>query len=186
MSQYRSGNKAALDQLFQILYPELRRLAASRMRGERATHTLQPTELVNELYMELAKIHGLPPGRDAREEKAEFLRFAAYVMRRQLIRHARPLSKRVDQVTLFDVPLSMHDDRDEMLELESLLNRLEQVNLRLRQVVEMKVFEEMSREEIALRLGCTIRTVARDWHFAQEWLCENLHPGTAGYLSATT
>jgi hypothetical protein len=59
MSDFRKGDKAAANQLVEVLYPELRRLAASRMRGERAEHSWQPTLLVNELYLALVKVKAL-------------------------------------------------------------------------------------------------------------------------------
>src|SRR3954453_20282473 len=99
MASFRSGDAESARQLVQIFYPELRRIAGLHMRGERKNHTLQATALVNELYLELVRIRHLRPGiPDAEVEKAEFLRLAAHLMRRLLIHHARPLSKRVDKI----------------------------------------------------------------------------------------
>ena len=143
------------------------------MRGERSSHTLQPTALVNELYLELQRMKALPPGHDPESERTEFLRFAAHLMRRKLIHHARPLSKQVEKIELHDHAASSSFP-DSLVDVDRLLERLEAIDPRLRQVVEMRVFEEMTREEIALRWNCTVRTVARYWSFAQEWLGKEL------------
>jgi len=93
----RSGNKEAAGQLVAAFYPELRRMAARRMRGERTPHTWQPTVLVNELYVELLKIRAIKTDED-RPEREAFLGLAAHIMRRLLIHHARPLHRQVRQV----------------------------------------------------------------------------------------
>jgi hypothetical protein len=97
MMRFRKGDSVAAAQLVEALYPQLKRIAASRMRSERSDHSLQPTALVNELYLELIKIRSLRDAdSDTVGEKAAFLRLSAHLMRRLLIHHARPLSKRVD------------------------------------------------------------------------------------------
>src|SRR5947209_6941995 len=99
MRELRHGSEAAKRELVKVLYPELRRVAAAKMRRERANHTLQPTAIVNELYLELLKISGLPDrGYVDHEERAAFMRLAGTVMDRLLIHHARRLSSRVEHV----------------------------------------------------------------------------------------
>jgi RNA polymerase sigma factor (TIGR02999 family) len=173
---FRAGDRDAASELVNLLYPELRRLAASHMRGERSGHTWQPTALVNELYLELVKIKGLPPGESAVEEKQSFLRLAAHLMKRLLIHHSRPLHQRVDRVSLdenTDAPVAADAD---LVEIETALRRLEALNPRLRAVVELRIFEGLTGEEIAERLGCGPATVARDWSFARRWLEEEIRP----------
>ena len=75
----------------EVLYPELRKLAAAKMRGERNEHTWQPTLLVNELYLAMVKIKAMGDRGSAYQEKAAFLGLAGQVMKRLLIDHARPL-----------------------------------------------------------------------------------------------
>ena len=70
MTSFRQGNKAAATQLFELFYPELRRLAAARMRNERTEHTWEPTVLANELYLELIKIKALRPAEDRGRRKS--------------------------------------------------------------------------------------------------------------------
>jgi RNA polymerase sigma factor (TIGR02999 family) len=171
MADLRNGNRNAADRLIELFYPELRRMAAARMHRERPDHTWQPTVLVNELYLELARIHALPPaGPDAAAEKEAFLGLAGFLMKRLLIHHARPLYRRADKSGM---PAHLEEPGSgpqTLTEIEDLLDRLARVDPVLRQVVEMKVFEGLSRDEMAARLGCSLRTVARHWEFAGHWL----------------
>src|SRR3982751_6119679 len=105
MASFRSGDHEAAGRLVELFYPELRRIAAARMRAERVDHTLQPTAVVHQLYLELVKVKALrPSGSSGADEKAAFLGLAAYLMKRLLIHHARPLSKRSEKVELPDLP----------------------------------------------------------------------------------
>lgn len=175
MGELRAGGENAAARLVELFHPELRRLAAAQMRGERINHTWQPTVLVNELYLELRRIKSLPAAAGGdEEEKAAFLRLSAFLMRRMLIHHARPLAKRVTAVSLTE-GMDLPDNGEKSLaDIEQLLERLGAIDPVLRAVVEMKVFEGLSREEIAERLGCSVRTVASHWSFAREWLRESL------------
>src|SRR5690242_13056699 len=95
MSRFRLGDKQAAGELVSLFYPELRRLAAARMKSEQPNHTWQPTGLVNELYLELLKVKALRTSDfDGEAERRAFLGLAAHMMRRLLIQHSRPLSKR--------------------------------------------------------------------------------------------
>src|SRR5258707_13682505 len=86
MAEFRQGDKAAAGQLVELFYPELRRLAAARMKSERSDHTWQPTVLVNELYLELVKIKVLRASdSDGEAERHAFLDPAEHLMRRLLI-----------------------------------------------------------------------------------------------------
>src|SRR5438309_7172083 len=105
MSSFRAGDAEAAGRLVEIFYPELRRIAAARMRAERVNHTLQPTAVVHQLYLELVKIKALRPASSGGEdEKAAFLGLAAYLMKQLLIHHARPLSKRAEKTELPELP----------------------------------------------------------------------------------
>ena len=171
MAELRGGNPDAAGQLVELFYPELRRLAKGRMAGERAGHTWQPTVLVNELYLELTRVRSLPPGTaEEEQQRAEFFGLAAFLMKRLLQHHSRPLPKRVGRADLDEAFGVAVTGEQSLREIEEVLGRLAAVDPKLRQVVEMKVFEGMSREEIAARLGCSVRTVARHWDFAQHWL----------------
>ena len=83
MASFRNGDHEAAGRLVEILYPELRRIAAARMRAERPGHTLQPTALVHQVYLELVKVKALrPASSEGADEKAAFLGLAAYLMKR--------------------------------------------------------------------------------------------------------
>src|ERR1700742_1504908 len=103
MADFRNGDRVAVNRLVELLYPEWRRLAAAKMKGERSEHTWQPTVLVNELYLKLVKIKALGvSGLGSDQEKAAFLGFAGHVMKRLLIEHARPVYRRVYKIEFED------------------------------------------------------------------------------------
>jgi len=180
MASFRNGNQEAVGRLVELFYPELRRIAAARMRAERVNHTLQPTAVVHQLYLELVKVKALrPASSDGVEEKAAFLGLAAFVMKRMLIHHARPLSKRAEKTELADLSGMQSAMQHSILEIDDILNRLAAINPSLRQVVELRVFEGLTREEIAEKMGCGTATVARHWSFARNWL-EEAFAGTPG------
>lgn len=175
MYEFRGGSSDAAAQLVAAYYPELRRMASCQMSRERTNHTWQPTVLVHELYLALTKVKSLPARSEADEDaKRAFLGFAAFVMRRLLVHHARPLPSRVIKTPVEEVLEVSTDGEQSLRELEHVLDELAAIDPKLRTVVEMKVFEGVTREEIAARLGCSVRTVARHWEFAQHWLREAL------------
>ena len=129
----------------------------------------------NELYLELIKVGKLSaPQNESGEEKESFLNFAAFLMKRILIHHARPIARRIPKISLEDTDRQPSVSGEPLLELEDILCRLARVNPNLRALVEMKVFEGLYGEAIAERLGCTPRTVTRHWEFASIWLQHEL------------
>jgi RNA polymerase sigma factor (TIGR02999 family) len=172
MADFRKGDATAANQLVELLYPELRRLAAAKMKGEGAGHTWQPTLLVNELYLALVKIKALggdgSPAGD--QEKAAFLGLAGNVMRRLLIDHSRPLYRRAEKVEFREEDNPNTAGADSLHYVEETLSRLGGIDPKLRTVIEMRVFEGLTGDEIAQRLGCSPRTVANYWTFAKHWL----------------
>ena len=176
MQGLRHGSKEAAGQLIAIFYPELRRLARSRMRSEDSPHTWQPTVLVNELYLELIKIKALSATAEGRSDREAFLAIAAHMMKRMLIHHARPLYRHAQAVDL-SAELDLKTTSDsELADIETLLLRLSDIDPQLRTIVEMRVFEGFSVAEIASELNCAPRTVDRRWSFARKWLEHQLAP----------
>jgi RNA polymerase sigma factor (TIGR02999 family) len=165
MANFRNGDHEAAGRLVELFYPELRRIAAARMRAERRDHTLQPTAVVHQLYLELVKVKALRSG--GADEKAAFLGLAAYLMKRLLIHHARPFSKRAEKVELSDLSGPRSPAEHSLVEIDDVLNRLAAINPALRRVVELRVFEGLTREEIAREMGCGTATVSRHWNFAR-------------------
>jgi RNA polymerase sigma factor (TIGR02999 family) len=169
MTAFRNGDHEAGAKLIELFYPELKRLAARHLLRERQGHSWQPTLLVNELYLELTKIKALRPSENGYDDdKAAFFALAGQLMRWLLIHHARPLSKKAVKVALWD-DLRAAPEQD-LSEIEGLLEQLEAINPRIRTVVEKKVFEGFTAEEIAAQLGCATVTVNRDWQFARHWM----------------
>jgi RNA polymerase sigma factor (TIGR02999 family) len=174
MGAYRKGDKRAAGELVEILYPELRRIAKSRMRNEKTGHSWQPTLLVNELYLELIKIKALPgPESGADDEKAAFMGLAAHLMRRLLIHHSRPLWAHAVKAETGEAA-SHEPGMESLMGIEAVLSRLHTIRPRLRSIVELKVFEGMTLEEVAERLACSSATVTREWQFARHWLQQEL------------
>lgn len=174
MAAFRAGDSHAANELVEIFHPELRRLANNYLRQERAAHSWQPTLLVNELYLQLVRIRALRPAEHGGEDdRAAFLSLAGLLMRRLLIHHSRPLSQQVTRLPL-DEDTAIMTHGGTLGETEALLARLEAIRPRLRAVVELRVFEGLTGEEIAERLNCGASTVARDWNFARHWLEKEL------------
>lgn len=169
MAAFRNGDGRAGARLTEVFYPELKRMAASKLRGERAGHSWQPTLLVNELYLQLVKIKALAPVESAsQDDRAAFLALAGQIMKRLLIHHARPLSAKAEKLPLLEDIQCVQDNS--LVEVEAVLSRLESIKPILRTVVEMKVFEGRTSEEIAGELGCSTVTIHRHWQFARRWL----------------
>ena len=169
MAAFRAGDSRAGGQLMELFYPELKRLAAGHLLRQPRMHSWQPTLLVNELYLQLIKIKALKPSdRDSNNEKAAFFALAGLIMKRLLIYHSRPISRRAEKVPLWE-EVRVEEDSS-LAEVEELLSRLEDLKPAIRAVVEMRVFEGMTAEEIAPKLGCSVVTVHRYWQFARRWL----------------
>jgi RNA polymerase sigma factor (TIGR02999 family) len=168
MEALRNGDGRAAGQLVELFYPELRRIAAARMRSERVEHTWRPTALVNELYLELVKIKALRAA--GGEGRNQFLALAAYLMKRLLIHHSRRVGSKAEKIELPELPDPHTSGSEAIHQVDSALDQLAAINPSLRRVVELRVFEGLTREEIAARLGCSTATVARNWSFARKWL----------------
>jgi RNA polymerase sigma-70 factor (ECF subfamily) len=171
---WSSGRPEALEELFPLVYDELRSLASGFMRRERTGHTLQPTALVHEAYFRLTG-HSEATVRD----RAHFFAVAAQAMRRILVDHARRLRahKRIapgDKVPLDELPLPATDPDVDVIALHEALADLSEINPRQARTVELRYFGGMSTEETAEVLQVSIATVERDWHAARLWLRRHL------------
>lgn len=175
MSGLRRGDRDAAGQLVNRFYPELKRLALRYMQGERPGHTWQATVLVNEMFLELCRIRQLEEmaAHTPEQERGAFFCLAAHIMRRLLIAHARPLRQRAVRLPE-DVLLNMAAGEEAFGEVADLLDKLGELDPKLRQVVELKVFEGLSKEQIAARIGCAPRSVTRYWGFARAWMANAL------------
>jgi RNA polymerase sigma-70 factor (ECF subfamily) len=169
LEEMAHGNRGLEGQLLDTIYPELHRVAARLMRNERANHTLQPTALVNEAYMRLVGDHPI-----SWESRLHFLNAAAQVMRRILIDHARAMrtTKRSGgvRVELKDTLAVSMADPETLISVNDALTRLEGIDKRMSQVVELRYFGGLSVEETAQVLKTSPKTVKRDWAMARAWL----------------
>ena len=156
-------------ELFTLVYGELRGLAARYLRRERIGHTLQPTALVHEAYLELNK-----GGRAPWKNRAHFFGTAALVMRRVLVQHARrrrTLKRGEGRLTTFvDGLPGMQAATCDLSVLDHALTRLEQSNPILARIVEVRVFGGLTMDEAAEFLEMTPRMARRRWELAQLWL----------------
>jgi RNA polymerase sigma factor (TIGR02999 family) len=180
LGELQEGNRAALQDLFTLLYDELHVLARRQRRRWHGEYTLDTTALVHEAYVKL----GVAARVDV-ESRAHFSAVAARAMRHILCNHARDrqTQKRggaVAMVTLDeqrararDVP-RFGDDPAVLVALDEALARLERVDPRRSRVVECRFFGGMTVEETAAAIGASPRTVKRDWAVAQAWLHREL------------
>ena len=173
MAAFRRGDGGAGARLTELFYPELKRLAAGQLGAERRAHSWQPTLLVNELYLQLVSIKALQPSETQyQDDKAAFFALAGKIMKRLLIHHARPLSSKAEKVPLWEDLTAAPDNS--LAEVENLLGRLESIKPVIRTVVELKVFEGHTAEEIAQRLNVATVTINRHWQFARHWMRSEL------------
>ena len=171
MRKFRQGDRNAAGCLVELCYPELRRMAARRMQGERTEHTWQPTVLIHELYLELTKVKGLGGGEpDDEQERTAFLGLCGHIMKRLLQHHARPLYRQWEKTSLSDGLSSETANPEVLHQVEDALTRLAAIDPKLRAVVEMRVFEGLTGDEIASRLGCSRRSATVYWSVARGWL----------------
>lgn len=174
LNELNAGGEEIRSQLIEQLYPELRRIAEGRMRGERPDHTLQPTALVSEFFLQLAR-HG-PLSFQGR---AHFLAAASEAMRRFLIDYARAHRSekrggRSLRVQLEDFVLPSRAADVDAVEIGDLLSRLADEEPRMARVVDMRCFGGLTFREIGDALGVDERTAKRDWQVARAWLFSQL------------
>jgi RNA polymerase sigma factor (TIGR02999 family) len=175
------GDDQVSEGLSPLLYAELKALAAKAIRGERSSHTLQTTALVHEAWLRVADQRQLDP-----DNRGQFLGLAAQMMRRVLVDHARrraaakrPTSDERLSIDEIDLPASGpqgsgFDSGADLIQLDSALVRLHQINSRQAKVIDLKFFAGLELEEIADVLGVARPTVVRDWRMARAWLQREL------------
>lgn len=174
LAELHLGHEEASSQLMPLIYSRLRRIAGSHFKSEKPGHTLQPTELVHELYLRLVK-----PGAGPWNHREHFFAIAARAMRQILVEHARAIGaqkrggslERVD----FDKALAYAPEKPKLfLALDSALTRLERLEPRKGRVVELRFFGGLSIKETATVLRVSAGTVKADWDLAKAWLRHEL------------
>lgn len=165
----QDGEPAAADELYALLYDELRRRAGGFL-GLRAGHTLQPTAVVHEAWLKIAGSAG--PGFTSR---AHFLGVAAKAMRSVLVDHARAgrTQKRGapgERVPLDDAIELFEERVPDLVELDDLLQRLAAIDAKLARIVELRFFAGLSVEDVAQAMATSTASVERGWRTARAWL----------------
>jgi RNA polymerase sigma factor (TIGR02999 family) len=171
---WSEGNEFAKEQLFPLVYEELRQMARRYLRRQPAGHTFQTTELIHEAYLKLAHQDG-----KIWQNRAHFFGVAAQAMRHILVDYARSKQSQKrggwqERVTLNDNAVVSTENSDEIVALDNALKQLATMDERKSRVVELKFFGGLNIEEIADVLKISVKTVKRDWSFARTWLLREL------------
>jgi RNA polymerase sigma factor (TIGR02999 family) len=171
-----SGDRKAVDELFQAVYAELRQLAHRQRKRWTGDHTLNTTVLIHEAYLKLA-------GADAQrfENRSHFYATASKAMRHILInyaeqRHAAKRGGDAAHVSLDEAQPITDETAEELLQVESILSLIEKDDPRRCRIVECRVFGGMSIEETAVALGISPATVKREWQLTSTRMYEQLRP----------
>jgi RNA polymerase sigma factor (TIGR02999 family) len=171
--EWGGGNEGALENLFPLVYDELRAIAQSHLRRERSVHTLQRTALVHEAFLRLVDQKSVDW-----QSRAQFFCLASQMMRRILVDHARRrgAAKRGSdpvRVDLDEMPGVADADLD-FAAFDRLLQRFETLEPRSGRLVELRFFGGLSIEEAAAVLDISVATAKRDWTIARAWLQREL------------
>lgn len=169
LQKWREGDRQAENELFHLVFPNLQRLAHYLMRGERKGHTMQATELVDQIYLRLVAAKD----RDWRSRQ-HFFAIAARAMRRYLIDHARgrPDAEFLGIDGIRDFLPADSAKLDVAIAVDRLLDQLAKTKPEWCELVEVKYFLGLTDEEAADALGITLRTMQRMWRDARQWLFE--------------
>lgn len=167
-------NSESAGRVIVALYADLHRIAENLLRAERPGHTLQPTALVNEVYLRLGSAQ-----KAEWQSRTHFFAVAATTLRRILVDYARAHQAERRGGRDERVPLDLADaavscNYDDVLTIDEALSRLEQADPRAARVTELRFFAGLQESEIAEELSISEITVKRDWKFARAWLASRL------------
>jgi RNA polymerase sigma factor (TIGR02999 family) len=172
LAEWRMGDSHARNRLVSIVYDELHHIAAASLRNEAVGHTLQPTDLVHELYLRI-----FAPGSVNPVDRQHLFAIAARQMRRILVDHSRGRNAQkrgAGMLVDLDPTFEPAAKPPGLLEVDEALSRLAELDERAAQVIELRFFAGTTEQETADALGVSLNTVKRDWDFARAWLHKNL------------
>lgn len=174
LREWGEGKPDATDALFDIVYPHLRQIAGALFRGERPENVLQPTSVVNELFLKLIRQRSL-----RFEDREHFYSLSARLMRRVLVDHARSEGREKRDGGL-SVPMTedlvwIDAKPAEAIDLDRVLEELEQIDPRKCRMVELRFFLGFTAEETAELMHVSKASVDRDLRFVRGWLNDRLH-----------
>jgi len=178
LNRAQQGDPAAAQALLPLVYEELRKLAAAKMAGESAGHTLQPTALVHEAWLRLV---GNEPSQQW-NGRGHFFGAAAEAMRRILVENARRKARlrhggQLQRVDLTSLDIANTSDDDQVLAVSEALDKLAARDPVGAELIKLRFFVGVSQAEAAQLLGLPERTAGRAWAFARAWLHEELKKG---------
>jgi len=179
LKRVSEGEVRAVEELLPLVYDELRRLAAARMKNEATEHTLQPTALVHEAYLRLLRSE--PQSWDNRRH---FFSAAAEAMRRILIEHARSRDRikrggELQREPLAEIAISPAVDLSEILAVHEVLEEFEQLMPDKAELVKLRYFAGLDEATAAETLGISRPTASRWWTYSRAWLFQKLSERTA-------
>jgi RNA polymerase sigma factor (TIGR02999 family) len=165
----QAGDPSAVKETFNVIYHELRRLAGGRMVGEASGHTLQPTALVHEAWLRLARPES------AWKNRSHFFGAASEAMRRILVDYARRRKSQkrgggVEPEELNEFSFVLIAPPDELLAVNDALDKLAQEDPTAAELVKLRYFVGMPMPEAAAALDLSVRTAERIWTYARVWL----------------
>lgn len=170
LSLWGQGDQQAIDRVANLVYQDLRRLAAYHLQRESDPQTLQPTALVHEAYLRVSQLRKMDW-----QGRAHFISVVTHTMRRILVDHARARRAAKRDASLFDPPSSVASETQiDVLAMDEALDRLTRHYPRCGQVVEHRFFGGLEFTEIASVLQISLATAERDWRFARAWLQKNM------------
>lgn len=169
-----AGDEAALTRLTALVYDRLHRIAQGYLRRERPGHSLQATELINEVYLRLVDLN-----RVEWQDRAHFFALSARLMRRILVDFARSRPRRLgsrdgERVEFEETLVVAMEKEPVLVAVDDALRSMEKVYPRQAQVVELRYYGGLTMDEIAAVIKVSVETVNRDWKFARAWLRQQL------------
>jgi RNA polymerase sigma-70 factor, ECF subfamily len=168
------GDPQNVDRLMNVIYDDLKRLAANQLRSERSNHTLHPTALVHEAYLRLINQKSTNW-----QNRLHFFSIAARIIRRILIDHARERCAKKRGGTSRPISIFGHDVADtespiDLISLDEALTELAELSERQARIVELRFFGGLTISEVAESMGIGSRSVDREWQVARVWLFHRL------------
>jgi RNA polymerase sigma factor (TIGR02999 family) len=178
LQRWSTGDRDALDRVLPLVYQELRHIASRQLKNERDGHSLDPTDLVHALYLQL-----VDQRRASWVNRSQFYGVVSGMMRRILVDHARArlAAKRgattvtVSLSSLVDDPAATHTPVSDVLAIDHALARLAERDAEHARIVELRFFAGLSIEETAHLLDRSPATVKRAWRLARAWLYRELY-----------
>ncbi len=176
LDSWAQGDASAVDRLAPLVYDQLRQLAESLLRNERADHTLQGTALVNEMFQQFMKLRKV-----SLHDRSHFYTFSAKLMRRLLVDYARQAKAVKRGVSFKRVPLNAElawitPDQENLLDLSSALEELYAIDEAKARAIELRYFLGCTVDETASIMGVSPSSIERDIRFSLVWLHGRLHP----------